>query len=225
MENFQRGRSKWQMLELSDGITTSNGNWYRITAEGIEEYIPGLLDKYPLEQIIEEADAWVKSADGLSLMLFFILVLVSLNPLLATLISLAFYLFWFFNTSAFVNIPSNPIVKFLSKDGVVYTISAIVLIGISLNDIMESLQLPVSFEAIWYGLVLIFLYKVGLLRLLIQFIQKKTSGDSGPSREDRVLNMLLIRYGMKEGKLTGEVEDMEDELIRIKNYHKSKKKK
>ena len=81
MENFKRGRFEWQMLELPDGITTSNGNWYHITREGIEEYVPGLLKEKPLELIIEEADAWMKSSDGLALMLFFVLVYMSVNPL------------------------------------------------------------------------------------------------------------------------------------------------
>ena len=94
MENFQRGRNEWQMLELPDGITTSEGNWYHITRDGIENYVPGLLKEFPLERIIREADAWVKSSDGLALMLYFFLVYAMVNPLIATGISLLYcYLF------------------------------------------------------------------------------------------------------------------------------------
>ncbi|MDR9417773.1 hypothetical protein [Gracilimonas sp.] len=225
MENFQRGRFNWQMLELPDGITTSNGNWYHITREGIKKYVPGLLEQHPLEKIIEEADAWVKSADGISLMFFFVLAVFGVTPWLAALISLVGYFLWYFNTGVFVNIMTTPIIKMLSRDGVIYTISVLFLIGVSLQDAISGLDLDVSFNAIWYGLGLFFLYKVGLLRLLIQFLQKKFFVLPDVSKEDRVLNMLLIRYGLKLGKLTGQVNEMEKELIRIINYHKEKKNK
>lgn len=212
------------MLELSDGITTSNGNWYHITREGIEEYVPGLLKKRPLEYIIQEADAWVKSSDGLALMLYFILVYVSVNPLLATLISLCFYFLWYFNTGVFVNVTATPIAKILNKDGVVYTVSALCLIGITMKDFTGGIGINIDFSALWYGLGLFFLYKVGLLDLAIQFVQSKYFGKPKVPKQDRILNMLLIRYGMKHGILTGKVAEMENELIRVTNYHKEKKK-
>ena len=224
MENFKRGRFEWQMLELPDGITTSNGNWYHTTREGIEKYVPGLLKKRPLEYIIQEADAWVKSSDGLSLMLYFILVYASVGPLLATVISLIFYFFWYFNTGVFVNVTATPIAKIFTKDGVVYTISALCLIGITMQEMISGFGISIEFSALWYGLVLFFLYKVGLLNMAIQYIRAKFFGKPNVPKEDRILNMLLIRYGMKYGILTGKVEEMEKELIRVANYHKKKKK-
>lgn len=211
------------MLELPGGITTSNGNWYHITREGIENYVPGLLKNRPLERIIQEADAWVKSSDGFSLMLFFILAFFGVTPWLAAIISLAFYFLWYFNTGVFVNVTSTPLAKLLNKDGVVYGVSALFLIGISFGEVTSGMGLSVDFSAIWYGLILFFLYKVGLLRLLIEFVRKKFFGLPEVSKEDRILNMLLIRYGMKYGILTGEVDEMEKELVRIVNYHKQKK--
>lgn len=225
MENFKRGRFDWQMLELPDGITTSNGNWYHITREGIEKYVPGLLDKRPLEYIIQEADAWVKSSDGLALMLYFLLVYVSVSPFLATIISLVFYFLWYFNTGVFVNVTATPIAKILNKDGVIYTISALCLIGITMQEFISGLGITVEFSALWYGLLLFFLYKVGLLNLAIQFVKSKYFGKAKVPKQDRILNMLLIRYGMKHGILTGKVADMENELIRVMNYHKEKKNK
>lgn len=212
------------MLELPGGITTSNGNWYHITKQGIENYVPGLLKHRPLERIIQEADAWVKSSDGFSLMLFFIIAFFGVTPWLSALISLGFYFFWYYNTGVFVNVTSTPLAKLLNKDGVVYAVSAFILIGISFGEITSGAGISMDFNVIWFGLILFFLYKVGLLRLLIEFIQKKYFGLPEVSKEDRILNMLLIRYGMKYGILTGEVNEMEKELVRIVNYHKQKKK-
>lgn len=225
MENFKRGRNEWQMLELPDGITTSEGNWYHITKEGIEKYVPGLLKEYSLERIIEEADAWINSSNGLALMLYFILVYASLNPMVATVISLVFYFVWYFNTSVFVNVTATPITKILNKDGFIYTLSAIFLIGMTFNDAISDYGITIEFSAVWYGLGLFFLYKVGLLNMLVKFLISKLRASKSVTREDRVLNMLLIRYGMKAGAMTGKVEEMEKDLIRVANYHKTKKKK
>lgn len=218
------GQFEWQMMELPDGITTSNGNWYHITSDQIEAYTPGLLKQYSLERIVKEADAWVKSADGLSLFLFFVLAYMSVSPLISFLVSIAFFLLWYFNTSVFINLTSSPIIKMLTNDGFVYTVAGALLIGIAMLDTFKSFGLSVAFEALWYGLVLFFLFKVGLLRLFIKFVQSKTSMPA-VELQDRVLNMILIRYGMKAGILTGKVDEMQDRLIEVANYHKTRKKK
>ena len=210
------GEFKWQMMELPDGITTSNGNWYHITSEQIEKYTPGLLKRYPIEKIIKEADAWVKSADGLSLFLYFILVYLSVAPWLAAFISIVFFLIWYFNTSAFLNIASSPLVKLVTMDGFVYTVTGVLLESLTIYGI------SVGFNALWFGLGLFFLFKVGLLRLLVKFVQSKSSKPT-VEMQDRILNMLLIRYGMKSGILTGRINEMQDRLLEVANYHKTKK--
>ncbi|MEX0856630.1 MAG: hypothetical protein WD016_00680 [Balneolaceae bacterium] len=213
MENEKRGRFKWQMLELPDGITTSSGNWYHITSEGIKNYLPGLLQKHSLEKIIREADAWLKSGDILSLMLYFILTLLAVNPYLAALVSIVFFVFWFFNTGAFVMVSLGPVIKVIQSDAFVYTVSGVVLIYFSFTGL----------EAMWVGAGMLFLFKVGLLRLGIKYVLAKQS-NLKTQMPDRILNMLLIRYGLKEGVLTGSVKEMEEELLRVINYHRKNKK-
>ncbi len=223
MSSRKAGSFEWQMLELSDGITTSNGNWYHITQAQINTYAPGLLKRYPIERIIKEADAWVKSSDGLSLFLYFLLAYLGVNPWFSAAIALSFFFFWFFNTSAFVNLASSSIVKTLNMDGFVYVLSAILLLGIVFNSAIQSLGLSIGMDALLPGIILFFLFKVGLLRLSIKFIQSKR-GQKQLEMQDRILNMLLIRYGMKAGILTGEVSKMQDRLIEMANYHTSRKK-
>lgn len=223
MSSRKAGSFEWQMLELSDGITTSNGNWYHITKAQIDTYAPGLLKKYPIEWIIKEADAWVKSSDGLSLFLYFLLAYLGITPWIAAVISLLFFFLWYFNTSAFVNLASSSIVKTLNKDGFVYILTGILMLGIVFNESIRSLGISIGMDALFPGFILFFLFKVGLLRLLIKFIQSKGTG-SQVEMQDRILNMLLIRYGMKAGILTGEVSKMQDRLIEMANYHKTRKK-
>ncbi len=221
----ETGSGKWQMMEMPDGITTSNGSWYHITSQQIEKYVPGLFKKTTLERIIKQADAWVLSADAVSLLLFFLLVYLSVDPFLSFAISLIFYFVFYFNTSAIVGVSLSKLMLIFANDGFLYGLSAILLIGISVNTTLLSMfSLSIDMSAIWYGIALVFGLKVGLLRLLLKFLASKFS-KGGIDRQDRILNMLLIRYGMHYGILTKGVNEMQDELIRLKNYHKTRKKK
>lgn len=218
-----RHSSKWQMMELPDGITTSNGLWYHITATQIDQYVPGLQKRTPLKQIIEQADVWVLSADVLSLLLYFFLAYLAINPLLAFIIAIFYYLLYYFNTSPLVSVQLSRLMMIISYDGFLYGLSAILLIRISLNtSILSTLSLDIDMSALWYGITLIFAFKVGLLRLLLKYLSVKFS-KGGIERQDRILNMLLIRYGMYHGILTKSVNEMQNELIKIANYHKTKK--
>ncbi len=219
------GPGNWQMMEMPDGITTSNGSWYHITSEQIENYVPGLLKKTSLELIIKRADAWVLSADALSLLLYFILAYVSASPVVAFSVSLIFYLLLYFNTSIIVSVSLSKLMLIFANDGFLYGLSAILLIGISLNEsVLSVVSLNIDTSAIWYGIALVFAFKVGLLRLLFRYLTSKFLKNR-IERQDRILNMLLIRYGMHHGILTKGVNEMQDELIRLRNYHKTRKKK
>lgn len=209
---MKKEKYKWQFLELPDGITTSNGNWYHISREGIEKYVPGLLKKYSLDSIIRLADSWLKSPDAVSLILYFILVIAGVNAVVSASVVILYYILWFLNLSAFIILPLNPVVKFLQNDGVIYGISAAALIYLSTFDI----------TAMWIGILLLFLLKVGLLGMLLKYVVNRKKENI--TLEDRVLNMLLIKLGMKENILTENIQNMEQELTRIVNYHKSKKK-
>lgn len=209
------GKFEWNMVELSDGITTSAGNWYRTSSEYIEKYIPGLLKEVELEEIIKNADYWVSGSNGLSMMLYLVLVMLGVSPIASSVSALIFFLIWYSNTSAFVNPSLNGIIKVLNMDGVLYVSTAAVLIYCSMEG---------NTVATWLGLILFFLFKVGLLSLSLKWIAKKSKKEK-VDREDRILNMLLVRYGMREGLYTGNVQQMQDELINTVNYHKTRKKK
>jgi len=203
------------MVELPDGITTSNGNWYHTTADNIEKYISGLLKRHSIEKIIKSADHWVSSPNGFSFILYLILILVGVNAFLSAGISLFIFFGFYFNTSAFVAIWLNPVARLFDFDGFLYVAAASALIYVS----MQGEQ-----SAMWVGLFLFFLFKVGLLKMLVKWIQSKRK-NSKTSREDKILNMLLIKYGMKEGLYSGNIKQMQDSLLNTVNYHKTRKKK
>ena len=208
------GKFEWNMVELPDGITTSNGNWYHTTSEEIQKYIPGLLKKHDLEKIVKNADHWVSSCNGISLILYLVLVLLGSNPFLSGLISIAFFLFWYYNTSAFVTPVLNSVARLFHFDGFLYVATAASLIYLSMQG---------NENATWIGLGLFFLFKVGLLKMLLTWIATRGKKNRTP-RQDRILNMLLVRYGIKEGLYSGNIQNMQDSLFKTINYHKTRKK-
>lgn len=208
------GKFEWDMVELPDGITTSNGNWYHTTGEHIEKYIPGLLKKYDIEKIIKNADYWVSIPNGLSLILYLILILIGVDAFVSGGIAFIVYFTHYFNTSTFVMPWLNPIARLLDFDGFLYLATAATLIYVSMQG---------DHTAMWIGLFLFFLFKVGLLKMLLKWIQSKKANTKA-TREDRILNMLLIRYGMKEGLYSGTIKEMQDSLLETVNYHKTRKK-
>ncbi|MFY0683720.1 MAG: hypothetical protein JXR20_04145 [Balneola sp.] len=205
---------KWNMVELPDGITTSNGNWYHTTSDNIQEYIPGLLKKHEIEKIIKNADYWVSSPNGMSLILYLILVLSGVGAFISAGISVIFFLFWYFNTSAFVTPMLNSVARLFDFDGFLYVATAASLIYIAMQG---------GQTAMWIGLVLFFLFKVGLLKMLMKWISSRKDAKVA-ERQDRILNMLLVRYGIKEGLYSGDIQNMQDSLFKTINYHKNRKK-
>ncbi len=203
------------MSEMPSGITTTNGNWYNTTREKINKYVPGLLKTHTLEKIIQQADDWVNSANGLALVLYLALVLLQVDAVISMTLSVLLFLFWHFKGSAFVVPSLAPIVRLLNMDGFMYIISTGILIYLAMEDYLL---------AMWLGIVLFFLFKVGLLQLLLKMMNSKKDKKE-PEIQDRVLNMLLIRYGIKEGIMPATVQKMQDDLIETANYHKTRKKK
>lgn len=210
MTSEKQKNSKWEMVELPGGITTSRGSWYHITSSEIEKYVPGLLNLVSLEKIIKEADAWLNSPAPLAILVYFLSYFLGLEPLYACFLSVAFFVFWHSNVSAFVSAGFTPFIKLANSDVLIYFVSGALLIWMSFNE---------QLTALWYGLGVFFIIKPGLLKLLISTLFKNKF-----ERSDRVLNMLLIRYGMKEGILTGAIKEMERQFFETSYYHKSKKK-
>lgn len=203
------------MSEMPNGISTTNGNWYNINRERIDSYVPGLLKKHTLEKIIQQADDWVNSANGLGLVLYLVLVLSGLDPVISMTLSLILFLFWHYKGSAFVTPSLTPIVRLLNMEGFMYLTTTGILIYLAMAG---------PLLAMWLGIVLFFLFKVGLLQLLLKMMSSKKD-NKNPEIQDRVLNMLLIRYGIKEGIMPTTVQKMQDDLIETANYHKTRKKK
>lgn len=199
----ESGDPQHQFVETKVGIVTRNRDWFHITSEYIEQFVPGLLDKVSLKKLIGDAEAWVRSADSLSLILVLALLFL-INPWLAALISLAFHWFWYNYKSGFVNRPMSRVLGFINSDGFLLTISfvSLSLLGVSGNYIAAII-----------GIVYFFLMKLRLLKMGWDALAKEHT--ESLTLNDRVLKMIIIKHAIHEDVLPPEVENMEDRIKEI----------
>ena len=219
----QKKKGRWELVELPGGFRTSFGNWYTMTTEGIERYVPGLLRRFPLEHLVRVADDWLRSREQLPVLVFMILIFSPLPELLSLVLGLSFYVFWRTQLSAFIYPWAHPAIRWICEDALLYG----AFIGGLAYDSMAPEgwgHLGLSSQEIIALVGSFLLIKTGLVAMAFHFLHTRFSKEDTTAITDRILNMVLIRYWYKEGLLTGNLKAMQDEFIRIANYHKTRKK-
>lgn len=219
----QKRKTKWELVELPGGFRTSFGHWYTITREGIESYVPGLLKKYSLEHLARVADDWLRSREQFPVLFFMILVYSPLTESLSLVLGVFFYVFWRSQLSAFIYPWGHPAIRWVCEDALLY----LAFIGGLVYDLIAPetwLELALSTLEITALIISFLCIKTGLVSMAIQALYGRFRNENTTAMTDRVFNMVLIRYGYKEGLLTGNLKAMQDEFIRVVNYHKTRKK-
>jgi len=193
-------RSQQLYLETRMGIITHTGDWFHTTSEHIEQFVPGLLKKRPLDHLVEEAVAWLRSADSLALTLVLIL-LIYIHPLVAVATAIAFHFFWYRFKSALVTIYMGKLLKMMNNDGYLLLLSLVIISYIGMQG---------NYAAGSVGLVFFFLSKLGLLNRLWD----KIDGDKADqlSLNDRVFKMILMKYAIYFDLAPSEVKGMEKKI-------------
>lgn len=199
--------------ETQAGIVTRYGDWFHTNGEQIEEFIPGLLEEVDLPEIVKAAQAWVKSADSLSMIMLLVLLML-VNPIIAAVLTIAFHGFWYFYKSSFVVISLNKPLEYLYKDGTQLLVSLVVI---------SYLGLIGQYLAAGIGLLFFFVFKLGLLRKLWDTIYRSTKENKLPLN-DRVMKMVLVKYSISEDLAPDEIQQMEDQIRDLVTRRKSKKK-
>ncbi len=186
------------ILETDLYTVTSGGHWFNATSSTVEEYVPGLLDKHSFDKLLSKAVLWINSTDSISLLLYFILVFTT-NTIVAAVAAILFYFWWFFYKSAFVNLLFMPLINILNKDITQLLIAAVALSFLGINE---------NYTGLLIGVIYLFLFKVGLLRLLLNKIMQGRMKNRLPLN-DKVFKMVLIRYAMYEDIAPPEVEKLD----------------
>lgn len=207
----RESRANNLFLETQLGIVTRTGDWFHITSDQIENFVPGLLNKRSLDKLVEEAVAWVRSADSLALTILLVLLLF-VHPVLAAAIALAFHFFWYRSKSAFVTIYLGKVLKLLNSDGYLLITSLVIISAVGMNG---------QYLAAGIGLVFFFLMKLGLLKQLWDKIDKNV--EKKLPLNDRVFKMILVKYGMYYNLPPTEVQKMEDQFVDLATSRKQGK--
>jgi hypothetical protein len=202
------------VLETPFSTVTSSGHWFHATRSTIREYVPGLMKIYPFEDLIGKAITWIDSADSLAMILFFTLAFF-INPWIAAAISLLFHYVWYHQKSAFVNIPATPVLKLINQDFFQLLLAAVVLSFMGITGM---------YTAVVLGIIMFFLYKIGLLRRFWDKLDSKKETEKLPLN-DRTLKMVLVRYAIYQNMPPKEIEKMDRDVQQaVIDYHKKKKK-
>ena len=213
---FGNRSHKINILESPISTISSAGHWFFATRKSIENYVPGILDKYSFESLIRKAITWVDSADSISMLMFLGLAFL-INPWIAAAITLLFHYFWYFNKSAFVNLTFTPLLSVLNNEILQLMAAGVALSFFGINGM---------YVAVGIGIVFFFLFKIGLLRRFWDKIdQRRTKSGNKLPLNDRVLKMLLIRYSMYENIAPSEVQKLEDHVQQaVIDFNQKKKK-
>lgn len=187
-------------VETKVGIVTQNRDWFHTTSDYIEQYVPGLLDVVSLETLIKDAEAWVRSADSLSLILLLVLLFL-VNPWLAAITTLAFHWSWYNYKSGFVTRPIGKVLTFINSDGFLM-ITAFVALSL--------LGVGGEYVAAVIGIVFFFIMKLGLLKKGWDTLAKNQT--ESMTLNDRVLKMVIIKHAMHVDVAPVEVQSMEEQF-------------
>lgn len=204
-------RSNNLFLETQLGIVTRTGDWFHTTTDQIKEFVPGLLEERPLDKLVEEAIAWVRSADSLALTILLVLLLV-IHPIFAAVIAITFHFFWYRSKSAFVTVYLGKVLKLMNTDGYLLMTSLVIISAVGMNG---------QYLAAGIGLVFFFLMKLGLLKRLWDKIDEGV--EKKLSLNDRVFKMILVKYGMHYNLAPSKVEQMEDKFVELATSRKEGK--
>jgi len=211
---FGNKAHKVNILESPVSTISSSGHWFFATRKTIEEYVPGILEKYSFESLIRKSIVWINSADSLGMVLFFILAFI-INPWIAAALTFLFHGWWYFSKSAFVSVSLTPVLTFLNHEFVQLLIAGVALSFMGMNGMYLALGL---------GTLIFFLFKLGLMRRVWDKVDKNRKSNQLPLN-DRVLKMLLVRLSIKENIAPDDVQRLEDHVQQaVINFNTKKKK-
>lgn len=196
----QKSKSQPSYVETSLGIVTTGGNWFHTSSDQIEEMVPQIFEHCTLGELVNAAEIWIKSADSLSLLLYFVLILV-VPPVISALLVLSFFLFWYVQKSALVSPYLTTILQWINKDGTLIIISGISLSWLGMTN---------QFVALAIGILYFFIFKLGLLRWGMDYLYEKVR--SGLPLNDRLFKMLILKYAIRHGIEVPEIEEMDQKV-------------
>lgn len=192
-----------EFVETPLGIFTVNGNWFYTNTEQINAFAPRLLERVGIDELIADAEVWVKSTDSITILIF--LMLLHVMPVwLAVLLSLPVMMVWHLTKSALISQWATRLFKIFGHDTVILILAVVSISYLGMQ------QAYVAFAA---ALVFFFILRFGWLRK--SFDRFYEGYHKGIALNDRLLRMIVIRAAMSQGIQIPELKRMEDQILAL----------
>lgn len=80
-------------VETPNGLFTASGYWFQTTEHALQHYAPDLLERIPIEQLLRQAERWLRSPQTLVIWALPVL-LMKLSPFVALFAALGLFAAW-----------------------------------------------------------------------------------------------------------------------------------
>jgi hypothetical protein len=185
-------------IETPIGIFTPAGNWFHTSSEAIERFVPGLLQKNPLSELIRDAEVWIRSADNISILLLLSLLLTT-NVLTTIVVLVIFLPLWHIGKSAAFSRLVTVFLRFIDIEIVLLLIAVAPLSWLGMTE---------RYTELVTGLAGFIILKFGIYRKLVDFLYTRLRHSESPLN-DRLFRMILIKHAMSYGIQSREVVEMD----------------
>ncbi len=190
-------------LDTPAGIITPKGHVFKTTETLLKKHAGPLFEKYPLSSMLQKATTWIESTDGLGIVISLIFLLLFDWPV-AVFLSLIVSLFWHFGKSALAGPALDGIIRLLQYDIVQFLVAVAPLSWFGMEGMYGHL---IS------GILLFVVFKFGLIRSLAGKFGPDETRAGKPGLNDKVLNLLITRYAIREGITLPNIRQMESEIM------------
>lgn len=194
-------------VEIPGGILTSSGIFYHIDTKGIEQLIPGLLDKVHLNDLLKEADS--KSQSPLFLAFYSFLVGLLFSVWMAFAALLIGYILGIWFRSLLTGPLKGYVHRIISQESISILFTSLILIYWGYHEQL----LPLGI-----GLGMFIAFRILLI------LDKGSKKNTIPNKNDRILHFVLHWYALREGLSSSRIDEMQEKILHYYNSSAPKKK-
>ena len=217
------GARDFPYLDSPAGMLTPKGYLFSTREAELKAYAPDLLALAPAGEWLRKASRWIESTDAAGVWMSLIL-LALLPPTWAVPLSLGLIVLWHRSRSTIAGPALDGPLTVLSNEIVLFLAGVAFLSWFGMSG---------ETAKVVYGLLLFLTCKFGWNRMLLNRLfegdaygnARPSDGSFQPGSNDRILNMLLVRFALKQGVTLASVETMERDLTRAMQKSAEQRKK
>lgn len=199
-------RREVQYVPTDRGIFTETGTWFAATEEEVEAYADGVLRERPLQQLLTDADLWLRSPTALALWAL-ILGLLVLPPVPAALASIVIFAGWTILGPAGVSLVGLRIMR---------VADSVILQALAYVAILSLLARGGAMASMWVGLAGFIAYRWSLVQRVIEPLVRPLHRSMYELPvPDHVLRSIVVRWALKLRISIPQIEEVE-RSIRMK---------